>query len=154
MASPAECVRAVLLKAQMVIFPFDGMAVLPDSSLVPCYVNEFPDQPDRIMALYDKQGTTFGRLQTGKYTSHPGVKVMVRDLTSAKSFDLIDALSTFLAGRTGRQSVPVRGVENFLGSIYQTGDPVSLGEETGTNRTVWVMNLQVAMEDLAKVPLE
>lgn len=154
MASPAECVRAIFLKEEVVVFPTDFLQLQPDSLQVPCYVNQLPDTDGTIVALHDKQGSSFGRLMTGKYTSHPGVKLTVRSLNSTRAYDTIRCLATLLEQITGRRSVPIRGTENFIASIYQTGDLISLGEETGTRRSIWIMNLQVAMEDTATLPSE
>lgn len=143
--TPAEIVRSILLKAEYVIFP--GLTLQPDDPTLTCFVNQMPDSPDFALFLHDMHGTSFGRLQTGKYTSHPGVRITCRALDALQGSDAIWGVAYLLNARTCRQSVPIRGVECFIASIYQTCDVLSLGEEIGTKRLLWTYSVQVALED-------
>ena len=156
MPSPAEIVRACLVGQGIVaVPPLPGQILqldpLPGDASVLCFVGSMPDEPDKLVALYDEAGLYFGRRQRdGRSLGHPGVKIIVR----TPDYSGYAFMKTLAAGLDtvvkSTVSVPISDVQNedhYLQSVYRTSLIISLGEEKHKRRQLWSLHARVAFQD-------
>jgi hypothetical protein len=151
--SPARIVRACLLVQNLVLMPEEpGHSVpiepIPGDGTTYCYVSSMPDTPDQVVMIKDTMGAYWGRNQrSGQSWVHPGCKLWVRALDENVGFALANAIAVGLDNIPPLSTVVIDGVTHYVQSVYRIGPIISMGEEVGKKRSLWTINLRVAMQD-------
>lgn len=152
MASPAEIVRAMLIEAGLVIYP--DVVQQPGDGTTQCVVNVVPDQPDQLLLLKDVGGRQFGRLMDGPTLKHYAVKMNMRSLDDAEGYDVIQSIYLYIDDADYPKHVVSRGMECHIASVYNTSEITSLGEQEGTRRRLWALDIMVALQAVEYTSLE
>jgi hypothetical protein len=154
MSSPAEILRAFLVREGVLAMPFvKGKTVPivqhPLTELTPCYVSSMPDDPDQAVTIYDVSGIMFGRRQPdGKQMLHPGMSVLVRTINYGTGYNLTNMLAVVAETLDSSQSpVVVNDQEYWVQTVYRTSTVTSLGEEVGNKRQRFSFDLRMALQD-------
>lgn len=154
MSSPAEIVRAMLVKQGLVTLPVIVGQTIPYvqtpndyEELTPCYVSKLIDDVDQLVCIMDTVGTLSQRpMRGGKQDRHPGVKVIVRTLDYT-GYALINNIAVAFDGFTAGTVTTDDGVVHYLQSIYRTTTIVPMSEDIGKQRQLWSLNARVAFQD-------
>lgn len=154
MATPAEVVRAQLVRAKLCVYP--GIEQQPDYGPFQCFTGELDDKIDNALALIDVSGSLQGReMKSGETLEHFGFKVHLRSL-KYEDADLIFSVRDYF-NRTLLSPFDVYVRDRYayhVHSVYCTSGVISLGEEKGTRRYNWILNARVVFRDPMRTKLE
>lgn len=131
--SPASLVQRDLING--------GYGTLPPNANWPISVSFMPTTPDNYITVYDAVGLTEGRIQTsGETITHPGVQIRVRSLDYNQAYHRIWLITKRL-DVVRNELIIIDNEAYTIHSITRTGDPLSLGREEGSNRSLLVVNM-------------
>jgi hypothetical protein len=154
MPSPAEIVRAKIVKDGLAVYP--GVTQQPDFGPLQCFVGELEDAIDRAMTVIDAGGNLQGRSQrTGQSLVHPGFKILLRSPSQEDSDYIYDLWRQYSVVVKDPFSVLLRNNWQYnVQSVFWTSDVIFLGEDKGTRRRMWTLNGRVVYQEPARTKLE
>lgn len=154
MASPAEVIRALMIRDGLVMYPI-GRATR-QNELPQCFVGMMPNEIDVAVLLADTTPRMFGRAMVGTTWKHYGIKLNLRHLASngQAGYDVIKSISDWIDYLEVPTQVNSRGKTCHVCSLYKDADVKDIGEERGTNRRLWSMDLLLAMRTVEQTPIE
>lgn len=154
MASPAEIVRAVLIRQGLVLYG-GSVVQIPGDGTTQCFVNRFVDQPSQVLIVQDSEGTRFGReMVTQRALKHYGVKLNMRSLDEDEGYDTIKGVYDFFDKKIPNYAIDSRGYTHYVQNIYNVSEVIFLGEEQGTKILTWSLNVKVALQSEENTKLE
>ena len=137
--SPADVLRRLLIALGLGVTPASGT-----NSNWPTYTAQEPNSPDNVVTTYDVDGRDFGRTGlTGERFEHHGVQVRIRSATFPVGWTKARALSVALDEDVYQESVTIEGTNYFVHAVSRTSRPIYLGEEPGTQRHVFTINVTI-----------
>lgn len=151
--SPAQILRSCLIDLGLVLYPkgsAEGNSGPQGANRqYPCFVGSMPDENDWAVRIRDIGGRLFGRAaRTDKNLVHCGVDVLVRsrDYTGFMKANAIAAamdqqLSPY------RTQVPEDGSTYDVQSVSRVSPVVSLGEEQGKKRQLYLFEARIVFPD-------
>jgi hypothetical protein len=114
------------------------------------YEPSLPDQGDNILMLRNTAGLLDGRyMRGGLVVYHPGISIIIRAgqdrYEDGWNFgaSLANALSALY-----NAVVPLNGKNYQIQSVTITTPPISLGEEKGTRRQLYSMNVRITISEI------
>jgi hypothetical protein len=138
--SPSQILQRLVINS--------GNANEPGLGPWPLSYSQMPSSPSNFLTLYDTQGVPDGRLMpTGKKIIHPGLQLRVRATTHQISFLKANGLAQYFD--TVLRASVVLGAKTYrVQNISRTGDPISLGQEEGTTRILFTVNMIATILEL------
>lgn len=150
-STAAEIVRAVLVQAKLGDYP--GIRQLPFDGKMQIFVGSMPDDSSLALALYDTAGVVQGRsMWNGRTLEHHGVKMILRWPDYSGAGIMRNLLAFF--DQFKPTILCVNEVNCYIHSVYRKAAPSALGEEEGTRRLKWAVDLLVVYGDVETLPLE
>jgi hypothetical protein len=140
--SPADVVAMLLEKS--------GAASDPGTTGAwPVTVGLEADTPDDCLTVYDTLGRLGKRdMVMGDRSKLPGVQVKVRSMQAevgqAKCWALCVLFDNFF-----QEEVTINGALYRIQNITRTGDPLALGEEPESKRSLFTLNAVVSLRQLS-----
>lgn len=143
MPSAAELVRAALVAAEIVVFP--GVSQQPYDTTVQCFTGPYDSELESLLALEDTHGMNFSTdMRDGQADIHHGVRATARTVDYHTSGDIIRSVQGYFAS-LAQTDYNVRDSKMTSVRIYPHGTAFYVGEEAGTKRYLWALNLRVVM---------
>jgi len=143
MASPAELLRSMLIAGGLVQYPA-GQEQDLHAPITYCFANVMPNDPPQALCIADTAGIQFGRVMAGQTLQHHGLKLNMRHEDERKGYDPLKAIFDFIDAFPPNQTVRSRGVAYHVVSVYNVSSILSLGEEPGTKRYLWSLNVRMS----------
>lgn len=153
MSSPAEIVRAVLIRQGLVIYG-GSVVQIPGDGTTQCFVNRFVSEPSQILLIQDSEGTGFGKVMAGQRLKHYGVKLNMRSLDNDQGYDTIKSVYDFFDKKTPKYTIDSRGYRHYVQNIYNVSEVIFIGEEDKTRTLTWSLNVKVALQSEENTQLE
>ena len=133
----------------MQLFLIDqGYGNLPPNTVWPIYFGFMPGVPQApadAIAVYDTVGLKDGRLiNTGEVIEYPGIQIRVRATAYENGFDRIQRITNKLD--TVLKHLIIIGNDAYtIHNITRLGPPISLGQEEGSTRVLFVVNTRMTL---------
>lgn len=100
------------------------------SGLWPIFTSRLPDSIDRAIMISNQSGLMDGRnLRTGQTITHPGLQVLIRDMSEEDGYDKAFAIATALDALK-RETVVVNASTYIIQAVTRKGDIIPLGSGT------------------------
>lgn len=137
--SPADITRHLLVNL--------GIGSLPGSDAEwPIYVGQQSNQPDNMMALFDRQGTNDGRSMTdGEVWGHNGIQMVLRSVSHPEGWAKIGQVVETLS----RQSLVEVSISSHVYLVWcfaRIGDVLPLGKESpNSSRLLFSLNFLLSL---------
>lgn len=116
----------------------------------PLFYSNLPDKPDNALFLYDSGGIEDGRLMaSGEKIFHPTLTLLCRCAKSPSlAFNKIQALALFfdtINRRSAGNPITMESTVYRLDNVSRQSSPLYVGEEAGTNRFMYSLNLKLTL---------
>jgi hypothetical protein len=141
--APADIVRQLLIDSELGTAP----RLYKDW---PVYVANEPDQPDKVITIYDTAGFNFGRLHpTGATVQHFGILIRVRGTGYVATRNKIKDIETFLNESVFRTTITVGSTSFLVQALTQRTQIISLGsDQENSNRYLFTVNYTLVFTQL------
>jgi hypothetical protein len=145
MSSPAEVVRAVLIKQGIVVYG-GSVVQMPGDGTTQCFVNRFVSDPPQVLMIQDSEGIGHGsEMKTLRKLKHSRVKLNMRSLDHDAGYDTIKSVYDFFDKKLPNYTIDSRGDRHYVASIRNDSEIIFIGEEDKTRILTWSLNLRIAM---------
>ncbi|MFA5056494.1 MAG: minor capsid protein [Opitutaceae bacterium] len=112
----------------------------------PIFATLSPDQPDKLIVVYNTAGTGDGRdMQSGEMLGHYGIQISVRDSDPKTGYRKADAIRATLAKDIRRATVTIESSQYSVHCFAHIGDVFDIGEEPNTGRRLFTINAVVSL---------
>ena len=144
--SPADVIRQLLVDlATGAGTPYGTLPT--DAGTWPIHVASRPENPDSLIVVLDTAGRSDGRLQiSGEKQEHYGVQILVRDPIFPTGWTKSNEIAIALDEEVAYDNVAIGSNRYLVYSITRESGPFHLGNEEGTKRQMFSLNLTTALK--------
>lgn len=132
-----------------------GLGIASNGTLTPwqVFVSSQPDQPDKVITVFNTTGRDHGRIQwDGERQGMEGAMIRVRADKESVAWVKVNAIDQHLSRSVANRIVNLDGVNYYVQSITRTGGINSIGYDEGNKLRVFTLNVLAFIRQSEPVP--